>query len=61
MYWPVEGRAGRSGCVRGFPVRVRPTTVPGVGMQGSVSMAITDMFAWFDYEKELGRVKILYF
>ena len=48
MYWPVEGRAGRSGWVSGFPVRVRPTTVPGVGMHGSVSIAITDMFAWFD-------------
>ena len=48
IYWPVGGRAGRSGWVSGLPVRVRPTTVPGVGMQGSVSMAMTERFAWFE-------------
>ena len=31
-YWPFSGNAGKSGWVRGLPVRVRPTMAPGGGM-----------------------------
>lgn len=31
-YWPFSGSAGKSGCVNGLPVRVRPTMAPGGGM-----------------------------